>query len=96
MIRKWHNRNRHSAFTPSPVIFMPMIGMDPSDMSCIYSTLKFVAKRCDKLSVTPVIIFDQSLYFTALTIVVNETIYSDFKRVTQNDITIISLLIAPK
>ena len=62
-----------------------MIGMDPSDMSCIhvYSTLKFVAKQCDKLSVTPVIIFDQSLYFKAFTIVINEPEYSDLKRVTE-------------
>ena len=56
----------------SSVLFMPMIDMNPSDMSCIYSTLKFVAKQCDKLQVTPVVTFDQPLYWKAFTLVVNE------------------------
>ena len=63
----------------SSVIFMPMIDMNPSDMSCIYSTLKFVAKQSDKLQVTPVITFDQPLYWKAYTIVFSEPENSDLK-----------------
>ena len=63
----------------SSVLFMPMIDMNPSDMSCIYSTLKFVAKQCDKLQVTPVVTFDQPLYWKAFTLVVNEPEDSDIK-----------------
>ena len=65
----------------SSVMFMPMIDMNPSDLSCIYSTLQFVAKQCDKLQATPVITFDQPLYWKAYNIVVNEPEDSDIKQV---------------
>ena len=66
----------------SSVMFMPMIDMNPSDLSCIYSTLKFVAKQCDKLQATPVITFDQPLYWKAYNIAVNKPEDIDIKRVT--------------
>ena len=46
----------------SSVMFMPMIDMNPSDMSCIYSTLNFVARQARALTTTPVVTFDQPLY----------------------------------
>ena len=47
------------------VHFLPMIDMDPTDMSCIYSTLHFVAAESHRQGVTPMLTFDQPLYWKA-------------------------------
>ena len=46
-----------------------MIDLDPSDPSCIFSTLKFVSLQAAKHGVTPIVTFDQPLYWKALTII---------------------------
>ena len=51
----------------SSVIFLPMIDMNPSDLTCIYSTS--VSEQASKLKVSPVVTFDQPLYWKALQIV---------------------------
>lgn len=53
---------------PSSFIFLPMIDMDPNDMSCILSTLSFVCNDAKKHSVTPVVTFDQPLWIKATSI----------------------------
>ena len=50
----------------SSVTCLPMIDLDPNDPSCIYSTLKFVSSQAG--NVTPVLTFDQPLYWKVLTI----------------------------
>ncbi len=42
----------------SSVHFLPLIDMDPGDMTCIYSTLNFVYKQAHMGKFTPVITFD--------------------------------------
>ncbi|KAK3747020.1 hypothetical protein QZH41_001487 [Actinostola sp. cb2023] len=42
----------------SSVIFLPMIDMDPSNMSCIYSTLTFICAQARHYGVTPIVTFD--------------------------------------
>lgn len=56
----------------SAIIFLPMIDMDPSDMSCIFSTLHFVANQAARYNVTPILTFDQPLWWKALRILRNE------------------------
>jgi hypothetical protein len=65
----------------SCVQFLPMIDLDPSDYSCIYSTLKFVASQARKYNVTPVLTFDQPLYWKALTIIRSQSSDSFLKNV---------------
>ena len=45
----------------SSITFLPMIDMDPGDMSCIYLTLLFVSAQASSHNVTPVVTFDQPL-----------------------------------
>ena len=45
------------------ITFLPMIDMDPSDMSCVYSTLVFVCDEAFIRGVTPVVIFVQPLWW---------------------------------
>ncbi|VDI39229.1 Hypothetical predicted protein [Mytilus galloprovincialis] len=50
-------------------------------MSCIYSTLLFVSNQAHRYNRTPVLTFDQPLYWKALTIIQNEHPNSQLKSV---------------
>ena len=65
----------------SSVTFLPMIDMDPSDMSCVYSTLVFVCHEASIHGVTPVVKFDQPLRWIALTIMSSEPATSQLKSI---------------
>ncbi|KAL8575021.1 hypothetical protein ACOMHN_063553 [Nucella lapillus] len=56
----------------SNIYFLPMIDMNPSDMTCIYSTLLFVSKEARRHDSEPVITFDQPLYWKAHEIISNK------------------------
>ena len=57
----------------SSVLFLPMIDMSPSDNTCIYSTLKFVAEHALRHNiVTPIVTFDQLLWWKAYNLVLTE------------------------
>ena len=54
----------------STVSFLPIIDMDPTDLSCIYSTIAFIIDQANSLEIqTPVITFDQPLWLKANEIV---------------------------
>ena len=61
----------------SSVTLLPMIDMNPSDMSCVYSTLKFVCSLANRHQITPVLTFDQPLWWKAQQIIANEQPDSD-------------------
>ena len=63
----------------SSVLFLPMINMNPSDSTCIYSTLKFVCAQAKKYKFTPIITFDQPLWWKAMTIIQQKQTDSDLK-----------------
>ena len=46
----------------SSVIFLPVIDMNPSDLSCVLSTLQFVCQEAAHHSVTPILTVDQPLW----------------------------------
>ena len=50
----------------SVINMLPIIDLDPTNMSCIYSTLTFISTQAKKLSIiTPVATFDQPLWLKA-------------------------------
>ena len=52
------------------ITMLPIINMDPTDMSCVYSTLMFINDQAKKLNVdTPCVTFDQPLWLKASEIV---------------------------
>ena len=63
----------------SSMMFLPMIDMNPSDVTCVYSTLKYVCKHARRHNVTPVITFDQPLFWKSLMIIVTESVGSELK-----------------
>ena len=56
----------------SSIMFLPMIDMDPTDLTCIYSTLSYVVDHAERHNSTPILTFDQPLYFKALKIALSE------------------------
>ena len=54
----------------SIVYMLPIVDLDPTDMSCIYSTLFFVIQGDEKLNIpTPILTFDQPIWLKAMDIV---------------------------
>ena len=63
----------------SSVTLLQMIDMDPSNMSCVYSTLKYVSSEARRHDVTPILTFDQPLWWKAQLIVACEEPNSDLQ-----------------
>ncbi len=52
------------------ITFLPIINLNPTDESCIYSTLMFVEGQAEKQNIpTPCITFDQPLWYKAVDII---------------------------
>ena len=62
------------------VMFLPMLNMNPSDITCVYSTLMYVQDHAHRYNVTPIITFDQPLWWKALMILVTEPVTSQMKQ----------------
>ncbi|KAL8575683.1 hypothetical protein ACOMHN_055872 [Nucella lapillus] len=56
----------------SSFTFLPMIDMDPTNMSCIFSTLHFVSSVASRYDCTPVLTFDQPLWWKSPMIIDGE------------------------
>lgn len=56
----------------SSVGFLPIIDMNPSDMSCICTTLTFVVTECQSYYKRPILTFDQPLFWKAQLMVAGE------------------------
>ena len=56
----------------SSILFLPMIDVYPSSMTCIFSTLTYVCKQARKYNVTLVVTFDQPLFWKAMLIIESE------------------------
>lgn len=65
----------------SGFFFLPMIDMNPSDLSYVYSTLLFVCREARRYQRTPVLTFDQPLFWKAMTIIWNEPDNSQLKSI---------------
>ena len=63
------------------VMFLPIIDMNPSDSTCIYSTLMFISEHAQRHGVTPILTFDQPLWWKALMIIESEPEESDLREI---------------
>ncbi len=56
--------------TKSEVLLLPIIDLNPSDETCIYSTLIYIQRQAERLNIpTPCITFDQPLWLKAVEII---------------------------
>ena len=65
----------------SSIIFMPMIDMKSSDESCILSTMHFVTDQAKRYDSSPILTFDQPLYWKGIEIQQNENDSSPLKEI---------------
>ena len=65
----------------STIGFLSVIDLQPAVMTCVYSTLSFICDHAKRYSVTPIVTFDQPLWWKAMIIVTNEPESSDLKSV---------------
>ena len=65
----------------SKIAFLSVIDLQPTVMTCVYSTLSFICDHAKRYSVTPIVTFDQPLWWKAMIIVTNEPETSDLKSV---------------
>lgn len=63
------------------LFFLPMIDMNPSDLTCINSTLNFIGKHAKAQHCVPILTFDQPLYWKAMNIIKDEPLNSPLKSV---------------
>ncbi len=63
----------------SSVVFMPMINMNPSDMTCIVSMLSIISHYAIRYGLTPIVTFDQSIWWKSMVIIESEPVGSDLK-----------------
>ena len=58
------------SFEKSEIYLLPLIDLDPSDSTCIYSTLRYIEQQARNLNVvTPCVTFDQPLWLKAVSII---------------------------
>ena len=65
----------------SSVFFLPMIDMDPGNMSCIFSTLRFISDHAQRHGVKPIVTFDQPLWWKATQIIESQSEESTLKSI---------------
>ena len=59
----------------SSVMFLPMIDMNPNDMACVYSTLKYIEDHACHPSVLPIVTFDhQPLWWKPMMVIIAEPV----------------------
>jgi len=74
------HQGRHQG--KSSIMFLPMIDMNPSDVTCISSTLNFVTEHAKEHRIAnPIITFDQPLWLKAFDIIQSEPADSDLRKV---------------
>ena len=56
----------------SSVLFLPMIDMSSSGLSCINSTLNYIANHAHRHNIIPIVTFDQPLWWKALPIILSQ------------------------
>ena len=62
----------------SVVIFVPMIDLAPTDLTCVYSTLKHIEELTQKSNKVTVCTFDQALWWKALQVLVPPRNYLEY------------------
>ena len=63
------------------VHFLPMVDMNPSDLTCVNTTLMYVARHAIGNGAKPIITFDQPLWWKAYTLIESEPTNSILRKV---------------
>lgn len=67
--------------TKPTIRYLPMIDLSPSSNTCLYSTMLFIAKQAINNGTTPILTFDQPLYWKSRLIIEHEPVSSPLKNI---------------
>lgn len=56
------------------IIYLPLLDLSASSRSCVYSTLDFIGTQARRYNFTPMVTFEQQLYWIAMMIVENSSL----------------------
>ena len=64
----------HTGYYPgqASVLFLPMLDLDPGNVPCVHSTLKFICEHAARYNVTPIITFDQLFWWKSLQVIAGQ------------------------
>ena len=62
-----HSRMHHPGVSSD--IFLPIIDLTPTDPTCVRSTLEYMCDHASRHGVTPVVTFDQQLWWVAYMVI---------------------------
>lgn len=65
----------------STQLFLPMIDLTPSDPTCVRSTLEYMCDIAVQHKVTPIVTFDQQLYWIALMVIEDQPMSSRLRHI---------------
>lgn len=68
--------HQSDGISKASIIPLPILDLQPSDLSCILSTLLYINKLCKNRNFKPIITFDQPLFWKA-SLIVNDSRYKD-------------------
>ena len=58
-----HGSSNKEQYTADNIVFLPIIDLSPTDMSCIFSTLSYLSNLAYKNNQPAIVAFDQPLYW---------------------------------
>lgn len=62
-------------------LFLPMIDLTPSSPTCVRSTLEYHCDTAERHGKTPIVTFDQQLYWIALMVIEDQPVKSRLRRI---------------
>jgi hypothetical protein len=65
----------------SEVVFLPLIDLSANSDSCVFSTLTFLAEQAIRYYKTPIVTFDQPIYWKAMMIIANSDYSSPIRQI---------------
>ena len=78
-MRLLHNSVQHPG--KSAQLFLPIIDLTPSNPTCVRSTLEYLCDLAERQGVTPIVTFDQQLYWIALMTIEDQQTFSRLRRI---------------
>ncbi len=59
------------------MLFLPMIDLNPSDMTCVISTLWYIEKDAARYGLITIVTFDQPFWWKAMVAIESEPFHSE-------------------
>ena len=89
-----HESSNKEQYKADNIVFLPIIDLNPTNMSCIFSTLSFLSNFAHKNNQPTIVAFDQPLYWKGSQIIIesSDLLVNEITLMLENFHTILNLL----